>query len=245
MRKWKVWRHSRFLVMAIAITLAAAPAALAQTASSNNYKMTESEFGAISTKQTCSGQYCSTASIGSTGGRTSGATSTASFGQVTPEQPSLDIIIDSGTSDLGELDVVAPATKTSVVRVMSYLSNGYVMQVTGDPPKYGSHTIATPTTPTSSTPGTEQFGLNATVNTNPALGANPVQVPSGDTSFGFVEDDYKIPNKFMYVNGDVVGRSLKASGRTDYTLSFILNISSATPAGRYVGNYSIVVIPTF
>lgn len=245
MRKWGIWRHSRLLTMSMVVALLCAPAAFAQTSSSDNYRMVESEFGSISNKQTCSGQYCATASIGSVSGNSSGATSTASFGPITPDVPSLEIIIDPGTTDLGLLNTEETATKTSIVRVLSYLSNGYVMQVVGDPPKYGGHTLATPSTPTASNPGTEQFGLNATANTNPSIGANPVQVPDGQTSFGFVTDDYAVQNRFKYVSGDVVGQSLRATGRTDYTLSFIVNISNATPAGRYEGEYSIVVIPTY
>lgn len=72
-----------------------------------------------------------------------------------------------------------------------------------------------------------------------------VQIPDASTSFGFVADDYKIPNRFKYVSGDVVGRSLKATGRTDYTISFAVNISGATPAGRYSGDYAAVVIPVY
>lgn len=245
MRKWGIWRHSRLLVMAVAITLAFAPAAFAQTASSDNYKMTESEFGSISNKQTCSDQYCATASIGSVGGSSSSTGSTASFGPITPDQPSLDIIIDLGVSDLGYLNTEETATKTSTVRVMSYLSNGYVMQIVGDPPKYANHTLAAPSTPTESTPGTEQFGINAVANTDPVVGANLVQVPDGQTSFGFVRPDYSTANRFKYVSGDVVAQSLRATGRTDYTLSFIVNISNATPAGRFTGDYAAVVIPTY
>lgn len=245
MRKWGIWRHSRLLIAVVAMTISFAPAAFAQTATSNNYKMTESEFGSISNKQTCSGQYCATASIGSVGGSTRGTGSTASFGPITPDEPSLDIIIDLGISDLGYLNTEETATKTSTVRVMSYLSNGYVMQIVGDPPKYANHKLAAPSTPTESTPGTEQFGINATVNTLPAVGASPVQIPDTQTSFGFVRPDYNIANRFKYVSGDVVAQSLKATGRTDYTISFIVNISNATPAGRFTGEYAAVVIPTY
>lgn len=241
-----VLRYSRFILLLVVIAVSCAPAAFAQTATSNNYKMTESQFGSSDSKQTCSGQYCATTSLGDiTSGKSSGTNSTASFGPITPNIPSLDIIIDLGISDLGYLNTETTATKTSVVKVQSYLSNGYVMQIVGEAPKYANHHLATSSTPVSSTPGVEQFGINATVNTIPAVGADPVQVPDAQTSFGFVTDDYKIPNKFKYVSGDVVGRSLKATGRTDYTISFAVNISNATPAGRYSGDYAAVVIPVY
>lgn len=245
MRKWGIWHHSRLIVAIAAISLCFAPAAFAQTASSDNYQMTESEFGSISNKQTCSGQYCATTSLGTVSGNSASPTSSASFGPITPDQPTLDIIIDMGISDLGDLSAERTSTKTSTIRVLSYLSNGYVVQITGDPPKYKNHTFATPSTPTASLPGTEQFAINATANTDPNVGASPVQVPDEQTSFGFVTDDYNIPNRFKYQSGDVVARSLRSSGRTDYTVSFIVNISNATPAGKFTGDYSAVVIPTY
>jgi hypothetical protein len=164
---------------------------------------------------------------------------------VTESDPLLEVIVDPGVSNLGTLTAEQTAYKTSIVRVRSYLSNGYILQVFGNPPKYGGHTLSTPSTPSSSVPGTEQFGINAALNTTPSVGADAVQVPSNETSFGVVNDDYKIPNKFKYVNGGEVARSLTESGQTDYTISMIVNISNATPAGHYSGDFSVVVTPFY
>ena len=245
MRNRRFQGYSRLLLLAVAIAGCVAPAAFAETSNSSHYQATQMQFGSGSTEQTCSSSYCSSASIGDmSGGSSASSSSTASFGRITDSEPLLEVIVTPGQSDLGVLTTEHTATKTSTVQVRNYLSGGYVLQVTGDPPKYANHTLATPTTPTTPEAGKEQFGINAVANNN-GLGANPVQVPDATTSFGFAETGYDQPNKFKYTSGDMVGRSLKASGRTDYTISFIVNIANNTPAGHYQGDYSAVVIPVY
>ena len=214
--------------------------------SSNSYQVTETEFGAGTALENCSGNYCARASIGDmTSGRSSANGSSATFGVITDSEPLLEVIVDPGESNLGVLTTETTATKTTTVRIRNHLSNGYVLQIIGTPPKYGNHTLKTPTIPTASTPGTEQFAINVVANTEPVVGMNPVQVPSNQTSFGFATDDYKTPNLFKYVSGNTVARSQSESGRTDYTISTIVNISNATPSGHFSGDFSAVVIPVY
>jgi len=241
------------VVASIVIGLALAAGAssvYAVTTKSPNYQLEESTFDSSSSSESCSGEFCARASIGSIseGGRSAsqgGEESTAEFGPITPDQPSLDVIVDPGVSDLGVLDTESTAYKTSIIRVRSYLSNGYFLQITGDPPKYNDYTLATPSTPTASDPGTEQFAINVAPNTTPDVGALPQQRPSSEFSYGYVNPDYLTPNLFMYESTDVVAQSDTESGRTDYTVSMIINISNATPAGRFEGDYSAVVIPSY
>lgn len=246
MRKQRVWRFGRFLLLAAVIAGMSAPAAFAESLKSSNYQATETQFGAGSTQQQCSSQYCTRTSIGDMAvGDSESSQNTASFGPITPEEPMLEVIVDPGVSNLGVLTTEHTATKTTTVQVRNYLSNGYVLQITGSPPKYGNHALASPSSPTASTPGTEQFGINATDNSTPDIGAAAVQVPSGQFSFGVVDAAYSTPNLFKYVSGDTVARSPSSSGRTDYTISMIVNISNATPAGHYSGDFAAVVIPVY
>lgn len=248
MRKREPWKYATFVLLFIAIIGGGAGTAMAETSSSAHYQVTGTDFNAVSNSQACSSQYCAKASIGDmTADTGKSATSTARFGSIaaTDSDPLLEVIVDSGISNLGTLTAETTAFKTMVVRVRTHLSEGYVLQIVGDPPKYGGHTLATPATPASALPGTEQFGINAAANTSPGVGADPLQVPSGQTSFGVVNDDYKIQNKFKYVSGDNVARSDSESGRTDYTISMIVNISNATPAGHYTGDFSAVVVPAY
>ena len=241
---WK--RTGAIIALAGIVVLCGTHVAQAETSSSTNYQITEMELGAGTTQESCSGQYCTKASIGdmTTGGSAS-EKHTAQFGSVTPDEPLLEVIIQPGVSNLGVLTTEKTATKTVGLQIRSYLSSGYVVQLTGAPPKYGTHTLATPKDPTASTPGTEQFAINAVRNTAPAVGADPVQVPSDAMSFGRVMERYNTPNQFAYTSGEVVARSDVESGQTNYTISMIVNISNATPAGHYTGDFSAVVIPLY
>lgn len=237
-------------LLAVAIALIGSSSSFALTSSSPNYQIMETDFNAGSTLESCSGQYCAQASIGdlATGsGVSSGAgTSTASFGAIpSSSDPLLEVIVESGQSNLGVLTTEKTASKTMVVRVRNYLSDGYTLQIVGTPPKYGNHTLSTPSVPTAATPGTEQFAINAAANTSPSVGANPLQVPSDQTSFGMVEEAYRTPNLFKYASEDVVARSNSESGRTDYTISMIVNIANSTPAGHYAGDFAAIVTPVY
>jgi hypothetical protein len=234
-------------VLVLALVIGSQPnVVFATTASSSNYQVTETQFGATSSAQNCSGQYCARASIGDmSAGDSASATYSAKFGSITNSDPLLEVIVDSGVSDLGVLTTEKTATKTMVVRVRNYLSDGYTLQIVGGAPKYGGHTLSTPTTPVSSTPGTEQFAINASANTTPSVGAAPAQVPSGQFSFGVVDANYSVPNLFKYTSGEVVAHSNSSSGETDYTISMIVNISNATPAGHYSGDFAAIVVPVY
>ena len=246
MQKRRVLGVSVLLLGIAVLAVFSSIPALALSSNSQNYQIVEQEFGAGSSLESCSGQYCARTSIGDLAvGSATSQTSTAEFGSITPSEPSLEVIVDPGVSSLGELTTETTAHKTMVVRVRSYLSNGYYMQISGEPPRFNGHTLATPSSPTASTPGVEQFAINLVANTVPGVGANPVQVPSSEFSFGELEPAYATANLFKYTNGEVVARSTTESGRTDYTVSMIVNISSATPAGNYNGDFSAVVVPEF
>jgi hypothetical protein len=234
------------MLLAAAIAFGGMPAVHAVTSTSPNYQMTESQFGSSSADESCSGEYCARASIGDPAiGESKSPNATANFGPVTPDEPLLEVIVEPGESHLGFLETNKTATKTMGIKVRSYMSNGYMLQIVGTPPKYKDHTLATSATPVASQQGKEQFGINLVANTTPTIGASPAQVPSNELSFGEVEPAYRTPNLFKYNSGDVVARSTKESGRTDYTVSMIINVSNSTPAGRYNGDFSAVVIPVY
>lgn len=246
MQKPRVKYYLRLLLLAAVVAGGITGTALATTSTSNNYQATEMEFGSGANVNSCSGQYCARVSIGDmTDGKEMKTESTAAFGNLMDNEPRLEMIVDPGPSSLGVLTTEHTATKETTVRVLTYLSTGYELQIIGDPPRYDNHTLETPTTPTASTAGIEQFAINAAVNTSPNIGKALVQVPSGEFSFGTLTENYSQPNLFKYTSGDVIARSLSASGRTDYTISMIVNISNNTPAGHYTGEFAAVAIPIF
>lgn len=246
MQKRGLWHYSRLILLSAFLVVASAPAVLAETSSSSHYQVTESQFGSSSGDKNCSSQYCAQAGLGSAAaGSSAGSGNTVTFGSITGSDPLLEVIVTNGDSNLGTFTAESTSTKTMIVKIRNYLSSGYVLQITGSPPKIANHTLHALTSPAASTPGTEQFGINAADNTTPNIGAAPLQVPSSQTSFGVVNDDYKTADRFMYVSGDNVAHSAKSSGETDYTISMIVNVSNSTPAGSYASDFSAVVIPVY
>ena len=218
------------------------------TYQSPNYKITEIQLGTGSAQHTCSdgGQYCAKISIGDlVVGNSSSPNYTAQFGSNTTADPMLEVITTVGIQNLGTLGTGTTATATALVKVRNYLSGGYRMMIVGPAPTQGKHVLDTPHAPTGSAPGTEQFGINLVANSAPFVGLNPVQYPSGATSFGEPSINYGQTNNFMYVPGDVVAGSDQSSGQTQYTVSMIVNISDETPGGHYHGLLSAVVAPVF
>jgi len=245
MQKQRLWGYSGLaLLIAFVVGVAAsAQTVVAQSSNSKSYQMVETEFGAGTSTESCSEQYCAKTSIGEVGGASS-ATS-PEFGKAEYTEPTLEMIIASGESNLGVLTTEHTATKTTTIKIRNYLSGGYILQIIGDSPKFEGHTLVTPETPTASKPGTEQFGMNIVANTTPGVGADPLQQPADKGIFGQAEPGYATTNMFKYVSGDVFARSVEDTGGTDYTISMIVNISSSTPSGHYSGDFSAVLIPAY
>ncbi len=250
-------RALAWLVAAFVMVLS--PMAHAQLSSSSNYQVGEVTFGAGGSLNDCSTGptgYCAKMTAGEiAAGNTAGTAFQAQAGFNTDRQPYLAFSVAAGSTDLGTLSTVATATSTGTFAVKTYLASGYVVQLASDPPTNNSstpHQINPLTSATASSIGTEQFGLNVVQNltscATPApanFGADPVQVPDNTFSFGTVASGYNTCGKFKYNKGDTVVSSSKSSGETDYTLSFIYNISPVTPDGLYNFNGTLVATSTF
>jgi len=247
--KWRLRRYSRAALFAVAtaiIIFGGVGTTYALTSSSNNYQITESEFNAGSTLDSCSSQYCAQATIGDPSNPTTSSSASFSTGLLSDE-PVLEMIVTPGESNLGVLSTQHTATKTTTIKIRSYLSDGYLLQIVGDPPKFDGHFLetSTATEPVQSVPGTEQFGINVVANTNPTVGADPVQDPADQGTFGEPASHYGDTNLFKYISGDTIAHNVMKSGSTTYTVSMIINISSSTPAGHYATDFSAVMIPAF
>lgn len=250
------------LIVGVAV-LAGAVSAPVQACSNNQqscsggYGVSEVFFGnGGSLDDTCSSHYCAQQSAGETGvGAACGTAYCAQAGYNTGRAPSLTLVVNDSQCayynngvNLGYLSPNSTTTGNVNFSVESYLAGGYAVKTVGAPPvSNGSnpHTLAPLTGGGASVAGTEQFGMNLVANTSPGFGANPVQKP--DTSFGFGQaaSGYDTPNVFRYNDGDTIARSAKSSGTTCYSLSYIFNISGATPDGVYTFNQAIVVTSTF
>ena len=60
-----------------------------------------------------------------------------------------------------------------------------------------------------------------------------------------LQPGYDTVNNFRYNTGDTIAQSDSSSGQTDYTISYIVNISPITEAGLYVFSQDLVVVGTY
>lgn len=244
MQRRHVWGYTGLaLVVALIVGTVTGVSYVAAQSSSQNYQMVETEFGTGGLTESCSAGYCAQTTMGQAGAQSS-ATS-ADFTEIQYSEPMLEMIVTAGEANLGTLTTERTATQTMNVRVRNFLTDGYILQILGDPPSYNGHKLATSSTPQPATPGKEQFGINVVENTTPKIGKDPAQNPADAEIFGEAMPNYATPNMFMYRSGDVFARSVLENGGTDYTISMIVNISSGTPAGHYSGDFSAVLIPAF
>ncbi|HET7673572.1 MAG TPA: hypothetical protein VFK11_03620 [Candidatus Saccharimonadales bacterium] len=218
----------------------------AQT-SSTNYKIEESYFGVGGELDANSTNYNAQQSVGeNTVGNTSSTNYQANAGFNTKDEPYLEVYVTGGSTDLGTLSPSSTTTTTSTFYVRAYLASGYSVIINSDPPSYGSEQIDPLASQTAASAGTEQFGINLKANTSPTtFGANPSQAPDSSFGFGYAAPGYDTANVYKYNKGDVIARSDKSSGRTDYTISYIYDISSLSPAGEYVFTQDLIVIGTY
>ncbi|HSX17311.1 MAG TPA: hypothetical protein VLH86_04380 [Patescibacteria group bacterium] len=223
--------------------------AYAADSSSANYSVDQVFMGAGGELNACSASYCSKQTAGEiAAGNTASNAFKAQAGFNTDRNPYLAFSVVGSNTDLGTIGTSGTATATGTFAVKTYLAQGYVVMLASDPPTNTSsgHVITGLTSPTTPSVGVEQFGVNLVHNTSPiAFGAPPVQVPDNTFSFGTVASGYGTANNYKYVKGDTIASSSTSSGETDYTLSFIYNISNLTPDGTYVYNGVLVATSTY
>ena len=221
---------------------------------STNYSLNEIFFGNGSSLQSNSTSYSAQISVGETGiGNSKGNAYQAQNGFNTSDTPELAVNVTGGLFDLGVLSTASVAYASTTFTIENYLSSGYVAYIAGGAPTDGpgGHALTSLSTPTLSSPGTEQFGINLTHNTSPSVGIVPQQIPDTSFSFGQVATNYDQQNEFEFVPNSEVAYSNSSTGETQYTMSFIENISPYTPGGVYgnvnglAGYLDIVAVPTF
>lgn len=219
----------------------------APTYSSSNYGVDEVFMGAGGLNDASSASYRARASLGDTGvGNSSSSSYQAYGGFTTTTDPYLEFVVTAATVDLGTLSTSTTSTGTATFTVKTYLASGYVVRTESDPPKNSTYALAGIASASAAAPGTEQFGINLVANTSPAtIGANPVQIPDASYSFGAAAAGYDTPNLYKYIKGDTIASSNKSSGTTQYTITYIANISGVTPGGQYTMSHDLVATSTY
>ena len=231
------------LIGAVFFGYLAAPA-WADPLTSTNYRFVETALGGTGGYDSQSANFRADGSGAILGiGNSLGTGFQINAGNLTTPDPALSFAITSGSVNFGNFSAATTATSTATFEVINYTSFGYVVQILGTPPKYGSHTISAMTSTGSSQTGIEQYGINLVANTSPSsFGANPDQ---GEFGYGVAATNYNTPNNYRFVSGETIASAPKSSGKTIYTISYIVNVSSLTPGGQYTGSQTIICTGTY
>lgn len=247
MARKQIFEYAVVMLVVILALVNVSNKAFAAQSQSANYQVNEVFFGSGGALNDCSTNYCSKQSIGETAvGSTSSTNYQAHAGFNTDRTPFLEFIVNTVNTNVGVLSTGSTTTTTATFSVKNYLSSGYTVVTVSNPPKNNTYTMNALSSPTTSSAGTEQFGMNLVANTAPAtFGANPSQNPSSVFSFGAAAAGYNTPNLYEYVPGSTIAYSNTSSGETDYTISYVYNISNITPGGVYSFNDVLVATATF
>lgn len=234
----------------MALTILSWPGiALADTSSSTNYRVEQTFFGSGGLLESSSANFQAKQTLGELAvGLSESAAFRAYAGFNTTDEPYIEFFVDGDTIDLGALDFTQETVTNGTFYVRAWQASGYVVQTASEPPENVDNGYQL--TPLSgggtSSPGTEQFGINLVSNTAPqTFGADPVQVPDATFSFGQPSVGYDTDGTFTYNIGDEVAFSDQSTSVTIYTVSYLFNISFTTPSGQYQFNHNLVATGTY
>lgn len=240
-----------YVLVALVVALITPLKATAQIPSSSNYSVPESGFTSGSEINANSESFNARASIGDLGIGQSESGSFIGFGGfITPDEEYVELNIPITVIDMGVLEPGTPGTGVATFSARTYLNNQYVIVTPRDPPTSESgYIIDAMTSATTFNASAEQFGLNLVANTSPVVqGAEPSRQPldNGTFAFGEAAPGYNTANNYQYNPGDIIARSVtRGYGETEYTISYMLNILSTTPAGLYRMEQDLVITATF
>ncbi len=148
------------------------------------------------------------------------------------------------TSTSGNLSPSAVAYGTSQIGVGTNGVSGYVVTINGNTLTCGtcsgSPTITAIGSATTSSNGTEQFGLNLRDNATPNVGSDPDGSGSGTPGSG-----YNTVDNFQFNTADTVASKGTSELFRRYTASYIANITTATEAGTYTTTLTYICTATF
>jgi hypothetical protein len=148
---------------------------------------------------------------------------------------------DTFYTDMGELDDDSTLVAQSQMAVGTNASSGFVITANGGPPAAGTNVIEPLSTPTESSPGANQFGINLVANSTPTVGSDPV----GMWTNAVPATDYNQPNRYKYEPGDVVAYSPNVSLMKKFTVSYIINSSKNLRGGVYTTTITYVASGRF
>lgn len=141
---------------------------------------------------------------------------------------------------LGELVTNLTKSATSQFSGATNDPAGFAVYIVGQTMTAGNQVIPALASPSGSTTGVSQFGINLRGNSNPSVGSDP----SG-AGTSVVNANYNTPNLFMFNNGDQLTNSPISTDFNLQTVSYIVNVSNAQAPGYYATTMTYVAIAAF
>lgn len=224
--------------------------------SSANYSVDESSFSSGSGDGS-SASYSAQGSAGDLGiGNANSANYRVYAGPISPNEEYLEMVVTGGTIELdtpsddpGILSASETAFGSTTFYVRAYLNGSYsVLTLSPTMTSESGDTIDAMSSTAAPSTGTEQFGINLVDNDSPVnVGADPVPEPNSTFANGEAATGYGTADQFRYVQGEAIAQNggNPAWGRTDYTISYIANISGITEAGFYTMDHVLVAVANF
>ncbi|HDL74815.1 MAG TPA: hypothetical protein ENH06_00295 [bacterium] len=209
--------------------------------SSSSYRVQKDSLNIGGVDQT-STNYKSKDSIGEIAtGQSSSANYNLKAGYQAEVPPVLIFSVADNTATLGLLATSLVSTDTTTFSASTNAIDGYAVTISGSTltSNSGLADIDALATPTASSAGTEQFGINLVDNASPNIGANS----SGGT--GQAASGYNTADNFKFVSGDTIANSSSFTDTTTFTISYIGNISTSTVAGDYETTLTLIASGTF
>lgn len=130
--------------------------------------------------------------------------------------------------DLGIMGPTVTKFDTSQFSIATNDYTGFVAYVMGNTMTAGNIIIPRLTTPSQSTVGVSQFGINLRDNGNPDVGSEPFGLGSGAPAA-----NYNTPNQYMFESGNILASSPISTDFTRMTVSYIVNVNDLQNPGRY------------
>ena len=142
--------------------------------------------------------------------------------------------------NFGNLSSAATKTATSQLLLATNAQNGYVIQLIGNTLTSGNNVLPALSQPSQSVPGSSQFGLNLSTNSVPFVGQS-VAGPG----IGNVNNLYNQPNLFSFATNSILATANQPSDFVEYTISYIVNISTNQSPGQYATTLTYVASANF
>lgn len=142
--------------------------------------------------------------------------------------------------DLGELSNSVPRASTSQFAGATNDPLGYTVALLGTTMTSGNNIIFALPTPTASTAGASQYGINLRANSTPNVGQDPIGIGSSTPAA-----DYNIPNNFTFRNGSLTSSGSLPTDFNTFTVTYMVNIPPGQPPGIYSTTITYIATAAF